>query len=1492
MGINDYADVVSTLCNSNNTALKEAGEQLRCVFYEDENSPTEQLMARREKISGDVRNFFPSRLAESYDLLHLKVNDFQSALDSNDEKNLKRKFEDMFVILGDTWNMLLNFFPFLFLLSLSKMDNNLIATHGADRFYDAFLLYKRIFHDSGNIEAELMKKGELTIELLNLFRELHSCNAIEESFIFWPLMRGDDGDQKLLPHRFDSIIKLFWLLNDKEVKKALAGQNTNMLKSIFDLVNMAVLDITETIMPIFESFHLVYIEEIYLDEEPYKTKGISISGIGQPKNVYFRLLAGAQSDLDSLQESNLYLVNREKQISKYELDSNTREYLTPEDYMKLPPLLLYTTLGFPQGSDLAYAESPDEDDLFAFYGYEEREEQQYLKYLKFSETKIEEIIKREKSKLYTLFEDYEIFSKNLMDCHKDIEKKKINFYTESLPEEEKIFDFIFRKTWELSLGHISGLLRIDEYDSDARLKEIIEKRNKKVKFIEGVYVTPKEQKLLDDFIVSGKRGFILIGKSGMGKSNLLCAFFLKQRRKEDLNIFIDARRLNSIDIRHYLNQSITKRINEDWGLKEFDNYLQSTLENLTIFIDAVNEFNNVGGAVGLLEQICGLIEDAHIFKNIKIIVSCRNETWDQYKIRIGTSSTILNTDYFFPSTGDAVAISGFESHDERKELYEKYQDYYELNPDSYNGLKPEVRELLKQPFMMGLIAEIYSNIPGDFTDSPVLKTKKEIPGKLDYFTIFQLLTDRKKEDAKRLLSDASDMELVSFERSFEECLFRFAGILYDKIKEPSKKNTTGSSDDKSDSLPRDQLYKDEIFHDFAAKHFDLNNKTTAFSAVIQVGLIDRIFVDEYDYHGSLKSGRAYKYFHDQYTQFWLSAVYNGNHILGNIHCDALRSNASLLEKTAKKIAELLERSKDAPVISGGLYHWLYNRIFDKHGSKRKNLNDFLPILFSRLAEMDSNIVHYFLGSFLHWLIAANHISAKDLYKNLVEKGNDSLRKCFHEHILQAWPEIPPDTLQAILELEENEKLLRGISIIFVNLFRAEPGEVIEYIDKALKSIEKISTSLFNINQLKKSIPFAMTFFISALLGNIRNIDNLTIIGGFLKKKYKLLFNIITDLKAKGIKSKVQDKIYNHLDRNGLNLWDTAVATQGGNENFFKEDNGLVQRDVLRAFYKFCVDFNNDKNENFSLEKNSEYMAMTLKMMGYRNRSLIGYVATIMLVTVLTDRFDKLDDIIGEIIDSQSVPALTFSIAMLHMLSKSREDKIDSILDIIHHKLLPKMIHNLGKDDYAITSFFVMGATDFNRYWPKCEEIFTSIIDYLRERGEKQYINKFGEMLIEPFFPPDESMGVKITEYVLDNKLHEELLFKEFALTMLACMLARSPIRLKSILEEKGVDDSIINDARPFLTESIIEARSEVSFKHGWNNFFVYGLLKNKELKYLLVKYLLGSLVQADNEKDFIKKARRFLIVGIKIFLVDNNEPTRNFGRLTVEEVLGENNSRK
>jgi energy-coupling factor transporter ATP-binding protein EcfA2 len=245
-------------------------------------------------------------------------------------------------------------------------------------------------------------------------------------------------------------------------------------------------------------------------------------------------------------------------------------------------------------------------------------------------------------------------------------------------------------------------------------------------------------------MASERRALLIVGKSGIGKTNLLCHYFLKLRQRNEAALFINARDLRDADLRGLIESRLLRRLSRSGTLDDLDRELENRHQRIIILLDAVNEYNQAGeGPLTLLESVLRFVQDDHLFRQIRIIATCRREIWDIYKQDNGPYP--LDPAFFFPGDGDAMLLTGFTDAD-RETLYAEYQRHYHLKPVDFHELSSQVKHLIQQPLMMSVIAETYDN--REARDEAASRT---ISQHLDSFAIFGELTKRKIEDAYLLL---------------------------------------------------------------------------------------------------------------------------------------------------------------------------------------------------------------------------------------------------------------------------------------------------------------------------------------------------------------------------------------------------------------------------------------------------------------------------------------------------------------------------------------------------------------------------------------------------------------------------------------------------------------------------------------------------------------------------------------------------------------------
>ena len=183
--------------------------------------------------------------------------------------------------------------------------------------------------------------------------------------------------------------------------------------------------------------------------------------------------------------------------------------------------------------------------------------------------------------------------------------------------------------------------------------------------------------------------------------------------------------------------------------------------------------------------------------------------------------------------------------------------------------------------MMGMVAETYSNRVSHARSGG----EREIPADLDYFSIFARLTERKAPDAQVLVpaGNVADRDgMPEADRGF----LRSAGR--DDVRAADERRPRlGSS---RDALPIDSVSKRAELEPFVQNRHAIS----VLEAVLQIGLLERIAVPQRNRDGKLVPSAAFKFFHDQYTQYCLAAAYQRK-ILGWLDDERLADPAALDE---------------------------------------------------------------------------------------------------------------------------------------------------------------------------------------------------------------------------------------------------------------------------------------------------------------------------------------------------------------------------------------------------------------------------------------------------------------------------------------------------------------------------------------------------------------------------------------------------------------------
>lgn len=303
------------------------------------------------------------------------------------------------------------------------------------------------------------------------------------------------------------------------------------------------------------------------------------------------------------------------------------------------------------------------------------------------------------------------------------------------PELAQLFIQLFDKFEELrsagkgsSRGLTWHLLReASDWVTKHRFAEV------KGKYRQELYLQREEaRRNFERFLHSDKTIFLLLGKSGVGKSSFFVSLAEESGSNGEMCVFmynganVDATRplVETIgqDFK-YAIEDLSEAVSQDF-LREAGRIPGIVGRRVVLFIDAVNENSNGGDLLTKINELADIYGEHKWFK---IVLSSRPEAWRTLR---RSSKTQLSERHYFslpdqqepgielqpfsygaeqtPSHGIdplAVAMKSF-TFDELSEVYKRYREVYKLQTP-YEEVSSDLRRVLIDPLALWLISEIF-----------------------------------------------------------------------------------------------------------------------------------------------------------------------------------------------------------------------------------------------------------------------------------------------------------------------------------------------------------------------------------------------------------------------------------------------------------------------------------------------------------------------------------------------------------------------------------------------------------------------------------------------------------------------------------------------------------------------------------------------------------------------------------------------------------------
>ena len=561
----------------------------------------------------------------------------------------------------------------------------------------------------------------------------------------------------------------------------------------------------------------------------------------------------------------------------------------------------------------------------------------------------------------------------------------------------------------------------------------------------------------------------------------------------------------------------------------------------------------------------------------------------------------------------------------------------------------------------------------------------------------------------------------------------------------------------------------------------------------------------------------------------------------------------------------------------------------------------MPLL-NQLAMSPSPVVERYVSSFLTNLAMRGILTPEQLFQFVFRQGNGKLRASLAGYFMECWPGVSPAVLSTFLahcEVDNDAEVLKRLGGVFAYHFETAPEAVVEYLDRSLKPVDTFARALaFALEQsplrvgrrkeYSSEIAFLLTFGTLSALANFHSKVHMSQMRAFVRSKYPWLLDIILN---RPNRIRVQDEafklgLYRRLEREGIAQWDQVIGAQG-NDTFFVEEDGIVQRDELYNYYKYLVATHNGDWEQLDLSPRSAFRQAAVAMLTFkaRKRNWLYCNREHGHATGPRSRPARGDRPRTNRIRARSrSPFRRFAVGghFLHGSDASRA----APWNCSYSKIVPKAIAGEYPFDRAILDCLGIAAIDLATNWQICEPAIRHVLDQVGDATDETTLSHLGDELAKVSYFDDIGTGRNVIDLLLRENYLNDPHWRPCVMTILAGMQMRNPSLLRSILERHGEDDRTLKEVRVFASDELRDYCNKFFYMVSWNRLIAKAILDNATLRYFLIKILMGGLAQSNSVTEYTREFRRFVIEIVRAYWGESQDQERYY-KLTVEEAFSE-----
>ena len=1470
MELPDYEKTRAILAATDDQQVLRLVRIMDPVFRRPRFRPSPEAAARADEIMAAGRDLFPTPFARQFatwsDDLAVELDEALAAWRgaaagdprrSAAERRVRLRFRSAALQIETCWRQIVHFLPFIFIAALRRVDDDVLRGDVAKEVARALRNYNA-FYVQYSIERQREAVQYLLLaSLLKLFRQLTQRKAVGTDFLFEPLMASDHPSfSDVFPERFDAGMLFLQEVRNRLTHGGLVDRlPAEAIGPVGDLIAWVFLDVIDVLSGPCRAFALNFVTTSKVGAAEVDVQTLDFSGVDGPREARYRISTEWQLEEYALLPYRMYLVARDKAVGQ-----DRAALLAPRDYLDLTPFLIADRLRARQAEP-----DPlrlDDQLLFVLQQYLEPVRQLLFADLGGSGDRLRPADTRdtEADGLLRQMGDFRNRYRGLIDQVSLRDQKRLNRGQ------------VQAALWRISRDHLATLLDVDRYDANGAVTAQTAGSAIRTVYVEELFVPPQESRDVAAFLSSGKQALLLVGELGAGKSNLLVHHFLARLQGGDPAVFLSGRRFDLSSFSAALLSKVVARISDAWtSLESLGDFLEENDEILTVFVDALNEYSGPNGPRALLESL--VTETGSVgLRRCKIVASIRNETWTQYCAYRGQDAP-LDPALFAAPDGRPLRLGRFAAPEA---LYAAYQRYYRLRPASLAALSPRLQALLDRPFMMAMIAETYANPASPPAGAG--EAEREIPADLDYFSLFGRLTERKAADAQVLVPAEDVADRAALPEAIEDFCALLAGMLFERLM--SDDRHLGSS---RDALPIDSINKRAELEPFVQNRHALS----VLEAVLQIGLLERIVVPLRNRDGKLVPSAAFKFFHDQYTQYCLAAAYQRK-ILGWLDDERLADGASL-DALVARIDGILGRAVTAPVLAGALDHWLQKNLANFHDGR---VEPVLPLL-DRFVAHGSPALRHEAVAMLANMVLRGALPARQVWRAVFQAGSPALRLAAVDSFIAFWPQLPPLALQSFIDCcdpRRDTEVIDRLGDVFALHVAVAPAAVIGFLDKAV--IPLSFASIGEPMRIRRQSRFALQFAVFSLFSCFDRPDAMQAVRLFVRAKYRSVLDLV-DENAGGFvlgrlaRRTVRQLLFRLFDSLGVAWWNKFIAAMepSGNDKFFVEHDGVVQHALLARFLPYVVDLHNGRTESLSLLPGSAFRELALRMLDFRPASVIGYNATIALPAILMRQdWSVTRSLVLELIGRRTSSAVFHGQLLLSNLAFSDRRFARPALELMRDEIIPALLpaDDLERD-WSMS--FCIASLDVENLWPAFEGLLQVFFAHFDRRGDAAACRAFGDHLYKVCFCSDPMLGRGVIALMLrDRARFLGPLWRDCTMKVLAALQTRNPASLYAVLAAEGADESLAREAASaYETPEIVKQCRLFPFQVDVNRFVAWIFVAEPRLRHAVIKYFIGSLAAGELVADFPRGVRQTLVALLNVFFGDHPESAPS-GPLSVDEI--------